>query len=148
MIFIPAVQRSRTQGRRYPTAIAAVVLVLILAACGGDLVRGDEAVLEGSVLLECSQDCKDHGSCGIAEGSNEEVLLLGAMPAFPHVSTVEFKGMISGTPVDIQETKSVTGIVERTGEEVDIRFYLVNQPTADTGGWIPGFCIVKEKSEG
>ena len=133
MIFIPAVQRSRTQGRRYPTAIAAVVLVLILAACGGDLVRGDEAVLDGSVLLECS---------------NEEVLLLGAMPAFPHVSTVEFKGMISGTPVDIQETKSVNGIVERTGEEVDIRFYLVNQPTADTGGWIPGFCIVKEKSEG
>lgn len=124
--------------------ITVVLVVLILAACAGDLVRGDEAVLEGSVLLECSQDCRDHGSCGIAEESNDEVLLLGARPVFPNASAVEFKGMVSGTPVDIQETKSVTGIVERTGEEVDIRFYLVNQPTADTGGWIPGFCIVKD----
>ncbi len=102
-------------------------------------------MLTGPVVLDCNQECQDYGSCGVTKDSDEQVLLLGAYPAFPHVSTVEFKGLMTGMRVEVQESKVVTGILQRTGEEVEILFYLVLQPESDVTGWIPGFCIVGPK---
>jgi hypothetical protein len=136
--------RSRSGDRRISVLVLAVCLSLV-AACGSDEVYGDEVVLTGPVVLDCNQKCQDYGSCGVAKDSDEQVLLLGAYPAFAHVSTVEFKGLMTRTQVEVQESKVVTGILQRTGEEVEIRFYLVRQPEADVTGWIPGFCIVGPK---
>ena len=113
----------------------------LFTACGNDAVYGDEAVLTGTVILDCSQECRDHGSCGVAEESNDEVLLIGDKPVFPHGDDAGFKGLVDGTEVEVEETKVVTGIVQRTGETVEISFYLVQQATAEITGWIPGFCI-------
>ncbi len=144
MFFLSDISRSRSRQRiRYTPlfAMALVVCLSLLAACGSDAVHGDEAVLTGTVSLDCNQQCKDYGSCGIAKESKNEVLLLGDKPVFPHGDAAEFKGLVDGTQVEVQETRVVTGIVQRTGEKVEIRFYLVQQETADITGWIPGFCI-------
>ena len=142
MVFLAAVSHSETRRSWFGIAL---VLLLLLVACGENMVRGDEALLEGTVILDCGQDCKDYGSCGRTADSDEEVLLLGSRPAFPHVSEVEFKGLMGGIAVEVQETKNVSGIIEGTGEEVEIRFYLVNQSQADMTGWIPGFCLVQSQ---
>jgi hypothetical protein len=113
----------------------------VLAACGSDAVFGDKAVLTGSVHVSCSKDCKDHGSCGTAEDTGEKVVFLGDQAAFPSASAAEFRGLVNGTAVEIVETKIVPGIVQDTWEEVEIRFYLVEQPLAELTGWVPGFCI-------
>jgi len=131
------------RGMRCAPLFILIACLSLFAACGSDAVYGDEAVLTGTVDLDCSQECKDHGSCGIAEESRNEVLLLGDKPVFPHGDAAEFKGLVDGTQVEVQETKTVTGIVQRTGEKVEIRFYLVRQEMADITGWIPGFCIAR-----
>jgi len=122
-----------------------VVCLFLVAACGNDEVYGDEVTLTGSVFLDCSQKCQDYGSCGVAKDSDEQVLLLGAYPAFPNVSTVEFRGLMDRTQVEVQESDIVTGVLQRTGEEVEIRFYLVELEEAEVTGWIPGFCLAGPK---
>jgi hypothetical protein len=142
------VSSSRAHRRSWDRRISVFVVTLclsLLVACGSDEVYGDEVLLTGSVFLDCNQKCQDYGSCGVAKDTGEEVLLLGAYPAFPHVSTVEFKGLMPRTQVEVQESEIVTGILQRTGEEVEIRFYLVLQPEAEVTGWIPGFCIAGPK---
>jgi len=125
--------------------LVAVVGLSLLAACGSDEIYGDEVELTGSVFLDCNQKCQDYGSCGVAKDSDEQVLLLGAYPAFPHVSTVEFRGLMDRTQVEVEESEMITGILQRTGEEVEIRFYRVAQQEADVTGWIPGFCLAAPK---
>jgi hypothetical protein len=143
MLLFPTIARPRIRRSYYAIVIGLLSLLMLLTACGEEPVRGDEELLQGAVVLECSRDCQDHGSCGRTEESNQKVLLLGAEPAFPHVSNVEFKGLVDGTPVEVQDTQIIKGIVENTGEDVEIRFYQVYQPLADMTGWIPGFCLVK-----
>ena len=135
-----------SRSQLYATIIVLLTL-FSLVSCGEEVVRGDEELLDGAAVLECSRDCQDHGSCGHTEESNQKVLLIGEKPSFPHVSNVEFKGLVDGTPVEVQDTQIINGIIENTGEEVEIRCYQVYQPLADMTGWIPGFCLVKASEE-
>lgn len=127
------------------SALVLAVCLSFISACGTDEVHGDEEELSGVVSLDCNQECQDYGSCGVSKESEEKVLLLGAQPAFPHVSSVEFKGLVDRTQVEVQESQIVTGVLESTGEEVEIRFYLVQQQDVNVGGWVPGFCVVGPK---
>jgi len=125
--------------------IVAMVCLSLLVACGSDAVHGDEAVLVGAVYLDCSEKCKEHGSCGSEKGTGREMVLLGALPAFPVVSAVAFEGMLDGAAVEVEDTRVVAGIEQNTGEEVQIRFYRVQDPAGAGGGWTPGFCIADVK---
>ena len=121
-----------------------LLLVGLLVACGNNVIRGDEAVLVGSVQLYCSQDCRDHGSCGASQETGQDVILLGVEPAFPGVSTVAFEGLVDGAEVEIMDTKVVEGVEQQSNRQVEIRFYAVAASEGPTAGWVPGFCIAGE----
>ncbi len=138
--------RARLCARHRRLSVLVLAMSLILAAaCGSDQEYGDDVELSGGVFLDCNQECQDYGSCGVTKESGEKVLLIGAQPAFPHVSSVEFRGLVNRTQVEVQASEVVSGVLESTGEEVAIRFYLVQQPEADIEGWIPGFCVARSR---
>lgn len=132
---------SRFAGGPGGVLLLLLLCLIMLASCGSDLVHGDEAVLVGTVYLDCSKDCKNHGSCGSSEETGKKVILLGVQPAFPGVSTVAFEGLTAGTAVEVVDTKVVAGVEQRSQEEVEIRFYAVTTPDGDASGWVPGFCV-------
>lgn len=113
----------------------------LLAACGSNLVYGDQAVLVGTVTLDCSKNCRDYGSCGPSQETGKNVILLGVEPAFPGVSSVAFEGLVAGTQVEILDTQVVEGVEQRSNEQLQIRFYAVKEADGVTAGWVPGFCI-------
>lgn len=121
-----------------------LLLILVLpwlVACGPDKVYGDETVLEGQVVVDCSKACQDHGSCGRAEESGRNVIMVGGQPAFPGVSAVEFRGLEDGALVQVLDNRVVDGIEQSSGNEVQIQFYLVESVSGRTIGWVPGFCV-------
>jgi len=123
---------------------AFLLLILVLpwlVACGPDKVYGDEVELEGEVVVDCGQDCRDHGSCGRVEETGQDVIMVGGEPAFPGVSSVEFRGLEEGSLVQVLSRRVVDGVEQRTGKEVQIRFYLVESESGRTIGWVPGFCV-------
>jgi len=122
-----------------------LVLVLVcffLTGCDNDAVYGDQATLEGAVTLDCSRECKTRGSCRPVAGSSDERVSVGAAPAFPGVSAVVFESLSAGTEVEILTTELVTGIEQGSNQEIEIRFYQVEDPESGTAGWVPGFCLV------
>ncbi len=136
--------RTSKINRYAPGVLVLVIYLLSLSSCGNDAVYGDEAVLTGGVHVDCSKDCRDHGSCGASEETGETIILLGESPAFPGVSTVSFQGLTDGSAVEVVDTKVVAGIEQRSGKDVQIRFYNVIGGSDDTGGWVPGFCIANQ----
>jgi hypothetical protein len=121
-----------------------ILLAVLLTSCGGKAVYGHEEVLIGQVHLNCGKECKVHGSCGVSQETKNEVVLLGAEPAFPVTGSVLFVGMEAGSAVDILDTIVVAGVEQRSKEAVEIRFYLVEDPGGESGGWVPGFCIASQ----
>jgi len=130
--------------RHAPGVLVLVIYLLSFNSCGSDAVYGDEAVLTGGVYLDCSKECRDHGSCGSSEETGKTIILLGASPAFPGVSTVGFRGLTDGSAVEVVDTKVVAGIEQRSGKDVQIRFYKVVGGSDDAEGWVPGFCIANQ----
>lgn len=118
-----------------------IFLLSWLAACEADKVYGDETLLEGRGVVDCGQDCRDHGSCGRVEESGQDVIMVGGEPGFPGVSAAEFRGLEEGDLVQILESRVVDGIEQRSGKAVQIRFYLVESESGRTIGWLPGFCL-------
>jgi len=121
-----------------------VCLVLLLAGCGSDAVYGDEAILGGTAVLDCSRECKIRGSCRPAQGSSDDLVSLGVAPAFPGVSTVVFESVAAGASVAVLETELVTGIEQGSNQELEIRFYYVEDAVSQTAGWAPGFCLLNQ----
>jgi hypothetical protein len=130
---------------RYAQSVVFLVVCLLsFSSCGSDAVYGDEAVLTGGVYLDCSRECRDHGSCGASEETGKTIILLGASPAFAGVSAVDFQGLTDGSAVEVVDTKVVAGIEQRSRKDVQIRFYEVVGGSDDAGGWVPGFCIANQ----
>lgn len=124
--------------------LVCLLVTCCLTNCGGDTVSGDQAALEGAVTLECSRECKTRGSCRPVAGSTDELISVGVSPAFPGVSAVVFESLSAGTEVEVLTTQLVTGIEQGSNQELEIRFYQVEDPSSGTAGWVPGFCLVSQ----
>lgn len=61
-------------------ALLTIVMVIVLAACGGD--EGTpQFVVDEQVQATCSDECASHGQCGALSGDTRAVLAMEAGPA-------------------------------------------------------------------
>jgi hypothetical protein len=115
----------------------------LLVACAGDSVYGDQAVLEGTARLVCSETCLSRAACRPTGPLGQQTVYLGVSPAFPGASDVAFTGLRAGTEVTILQTEIVAAVEQETEQPLEIRFYRVDDPESDATGWVPGFCLAR-----
>ncbi len=100
-------------------------------------VLGDTADLQGQATVTCSTVCAERGQCGLAPDGSQVVLGGQAGPTVENHDlrfTVDTAVPILGSSV--QKAKTVA-----TGEEFDLRFYLVQRPADGVAGWVTGWCL-------
>lgn len=115
----------------------------LLVACAGDVVYGDETVLDGLVRLTCSESCLSRGACRPTGAMGQKTVYLGMTPAFPGAGEVAFAGLREGTEVTILQTEMIAGVEQGTGKWLEIRFYRVDELESGAMGWVPGFCLMR-----
>lgn len=120
-------------------ALSLLAFMVLLAACRGQTgpaQRGDQAVLTGTALLECSQECADRGMCGVSPERGEVILLSSWGPA-----TRDFDlAVTSQTPVTIITYLEEVVVEVVTNLEFPLNYYLVDIPDR-VPGWVAGWCL-------
>ena len=114
---------------------------LLLVACG--LLGGDQGDTEGEVQqvetqlrLECTEQCRERGQCGLLE--NEDMVVLGHS-ASPH--TINHDVLFpNGTVVVEIQTQSRTAS-SPTEERLNILFHEVRADNSQRG-WVADWCVV------
>lgn len=134
--------------RRWQFVASFIVVLLVLAACGG----GEETPAEGlppegsaatafQATLTCSQECANRGFCGTSPDRGQVVLLNREGPS---VTPSEFDLAIpDNTRVDILDQRVETVVELTLSVPFDTTFFNVFVPDRQDGGWAAAWCVVQ-----
>lgn len=119
---------------------------MIIVACGGsDSPRlGSEIILSGNAILTCSQECRDRGQCGVAQGTENQFVLIGSTEQ-PTTRPRQF-ALPTGSTVTIISTPQETTLVliSDPNAREKVNFYPVTVPDrGSAGGWVAGWCLAE-----
>jgi hypothetical protein len=130
---------SLTKKRAGRAAVLALLLLLLLAGCrrgAAEPQRGDLAVLAGSAVLVCNQECADRGQCGSSVERGQVVLLSSWGP-----SAEDYDMAISSdTPVMIVTRLEEIAVDVMTEQDFLLPYYMVEVPERGVG-WVAGWCL-------
>jgi hypothetical protein len=136
-ITAPSAGRSRT--RAAILLLSLLSLLVLLAACRGregPIRWGNEIVLAGNAVLECSPECATRGMCGVSPERGEVILLSSWGPA-----TWDFDlAVTSLTPVTIITYLEEPVVEVVTNIEFPLNYYMVDIPERGPG-WVAGWCL-------
>jgi hypothetical protein len=112
--------------------------LILLTACrpGRQAQWGDQALLSGAAVLDCSAECAARGQCGSTVERGTVVLLSVNEPATHNHNLA----ITSGTAVSIFDTRPTRLLEQVTGTEIHLTYYYVNVPDR-APGWVAGWCI-------
>jgi hypothetical protein len=112
-------------------------LIFLVTACRRNTAQqwGDQALLSGSTVLDCSEECAARGQCGNSAERGRVVLLSRWGPATHNHDLA----ITAGTAVTVLSTEA-TFLEQAMGGELLLTYYLVEVPERGPG-WVAGWCL-------
>jgi hypothetical protein len=117
--------------------LLAFCLILLAAACRRAAPQwGDQALLSGNAVLDCSAECAARGQCGTSAERGQVVLLtLWGPDTHNHDLAIA-----TGTAVTVLNSQATVLVQQATAEEFLMTYYQVNVP-GRAPGWVAGWCL-------